>query len=187
MLSVVVKAAGLSRRQVQSFFDSALCVPVLTAHPTEIRRKSSIDREIEIGKLLDERDRIQFTPEELTANRKALQRAVLTLWQTSILRNSRLRVIDEVANGLAYYDYTFLRELPRLYSDIEERSAHVDPHWVNINVPSFLANRHVDRRRPGRQPDRDRRCAAPEHADEEQEGFPVLPRGTAYAGRRAVA
>jgi phosphoenolpyruvate carboxylase len=133
-----VKAAGLSRARLQSFFGGALCMPVLTAHPTEIRRKSAIDREIEIADLLDQRDRIPFTPDELTANRKALRRAVLTLWQTSILRNTRLRVIDEVANGLAYYDYTFLRELPRVYTDIEEQLAKVDAGWGDIDVPSFL-------------------------------------------------
>jgi phosphoenolpyruvate carboxylase len=133
-----VKEAGLSRERLQAFFDGALCMPVLTAHPTEIRRKSAIDREIEIADLLEQRDRIQFTPDELTANRKALRRAVLTLWQTSILRNTRLRVIDEVANGLAYYDYTFLRELPRVYTDIEEQLAKVEAGWADIDVPSFL-------------------------------------------------
>jgi phosphoenolpyruvate carboxylase len=133
-----VKEAGLSRERLQAFFDSALCMPVLTAHPTEIRRKSAIDREIEIADLLEQRDRIQFTPDELTANRKALRRAVLTLWQTSIIRNTRLRVIDEVANGLAYYDYTFLRELPRVYTDIEEQLAKIDAGWADIDVPSFL-------------------------------------------------
>ena len=107
-------APGISREQLQAFFARALCSPVLTAHPTEIRRKSSIDREMEIARLLDERDRVEFTPEELAANRRALRRAVLTLWQTSMLRGTRLRVIDEVANGLAYYDHTFLRALPRL-------------------------------------------------------------------------
>ena len=133
-----VKEAGLTRARLQAFFDGALCMPVLTAHPTEIRRKSAIDREIEIADLLDQRDRIQFTHDELTANRKALRRAVLTLWQTSILRNTRLRVIDEVANGLAYYDYTFLRELPRVYTDIEEQLAKVEVGWADIDVPSFL-------------------------------------------------
>jgi phosphoenolpyruvate carboxylase len=132
------KEAGLSRARLQAFFDKALCVPVLTAHPTEIRRKSAIDREIEIADLLDQRDRIPFTPDELTANRKALRRAVLTLWQTSIIRGTRLRVIDEVVNGLAYYDYTFLRELPRVYSDIEELLAKADADWSGIDVPSFL-------------------------------------------------
>ena len=37
---------------------------------------------------------------------------MLVLWQTSLVRGTRLRVIDEVANGLSYYDYTFLRALP---------------------------------------------------------------------------
>jgi len=129
---------GLSRVALQAFFGSALCSPVLTAHPTEIRRQSSIDREMEIAKLLDERDRVQFTPEELTANRKALRRAVLTLWQTSILRGTRLAVLDEVANGLAYYDYTFLRELPRFYADLEDQFGAIDPAWEDLDVPSFL-------------------------------------------------
>ena len=50
--------AGISRGQLQAFFAHALCSPVLTAHPTEVRRKSSIDREMEIAQLLDERDRV---------------------------------------------------------------------------------------------------------------------------------
>ena len=132
------KEAGLSSATLQEFFRAALCSPVLTAHPTEIRRQSSIDREMEIAKLLDERDRVQFTPEELTANRKALRRTVLTLWQTSILRGTRLGVLDEVANGLAYYDYTFLRELPRFYADLEDQLGAIDPAWEGLEVPSFL-------------------------------------------------
>ncbi|MFI5002247.1 MAG: phosphoenolpyruvate carboxylase, partial [Reyranellales bacterium] len=130
--------AGISRAQLQAFFSHALCSAVLTAHPTEVRRKSSIDREMEIARLLDERDRIQFTPEELAANRKALRRAVLTLWQTSILRDTRLRVIDEVANALDYYDHTFLRALPTFYADLEDRLGATDPAWQDLAVPSFL-------------------------------------------------
>jgi phosphoenolpyruvate carboxylase len=130
--------AGVSRDTLQAFFNAALCSPVLTAHPTEIRRQSSIDREMEIASLLDERDRVRFTPEELNENRTALRRAVLTLWQTSILRGTRLRILDEVANGLAYYDHTFFRELPRLYADLEDQLKAVAPDWANLDVPSFL-------------------------------------------------
>ena len=130
--------AGVSRARLQAFFDSALCSPVLTAHPTEIRRRSSIDREMEIARLLNERDRIELTPEELTANREALRRVVLTLWQTSILRDSRLAVIDEVANGLAYYEQTFLREVPRFYAALEDELGAVEPTSQGVNVASFL-------------------------------------------------
>src|SRR6185503_13901677 len=129
---------GLTRDGLARFFASAFCSPVLTAHPTEVRRRSSIDREMEIARLLDERDRIPFTPDELAANRKALRRAVLILWQTSILRETRLRVIDEVANGLAYYEHTFLRELPRFYADLEDSLGAIDPAWEGMAVPSFL-------------------------------------------------
>ena len=132
------RSAGISREQLQAFFAHALCSPVLTAHPTEVRRKSSIDREMEIARLLDERDRVQFTPEELAANRRALRRAVLTLWQTSLVRGTRLRVIDEVANGLAYYDHTFLHALPVFYADLEDRLGAIDPAWQDLDVPSFL-------------------------------------------------
>ncbi|OFW97582.1 MAG: phosphoenolpyruvate carboxylase, partial [Alphaproteobacteria bacterium RIFCSPHIGHO2_12_FULL_66_14] len=130
--------AGISRAQLKAFFDNALCSPVLTAHPTEVRRKSSIDREMEIARLLDERDRVQFTPEELADNRDALRRAVLILWQTNLIRSTRLRVIDEVANGLAYYDHTFLRALPVFYADLEDRLGATNPAWQDIGVPSFL-------------------------------------------------
>jgi phosphoenolpyruvate carboxylase len=132
------KEAGRSRAALQEFLDTALCSPVLTAHPTEIRRQSSIEREMEIARLLDQRDRMQLTPEELAANRSALRRAVLTLWQTSILRGKRLRILDEVANGLAYYDHTFLQELPRFYADLEDQLGAVDADWQGMTVPSFL-------------------------------------------------
>jgi len=130
--------SGVSRTKLQSFFDGALCSPVLTAHPTEVRRKSSIDREMEVADLLAERDRMQLTPDELATNRKALRRAVLTLWQTSVLRKTRLRVVDEVTNGLSYYDYTFLNELPRFYAELEDRLGSIDPSWEGMSVPSFL-------------------------------------------------
>ncbi len=126
---------GISRADLDAFFGTAEVVPVLTAHPTEIRRRSSIDREMELAALLDQRDRMQLTPDELAVNREALRRAIVTLWQTSILRDSRLRVIDEVANGLAYYDHTFLRELPRFYAGLEDQ---LPPPLAGMTIPSFL-------------------------------------------------
>jgi phosphoenolpyruvate carboxylase len=102
---------------------------------------------MEVAKLLDERDRIQLTPEEAATNDGALRRAVLTLWQTSILRRSKLAVADEVANGIAYYDYTFLRELPRFYAALEDQLAFIDPAWDAVEPPALLpANRKLDRR-----------------------------------------
>src|ERR1700716_4234585 len=114
-------AAGFSAADLRGFFAEAQVSPVLTAHPTEVRRKSTIDREMEIAALLDRRERVQLTPEEREASDEQLRRAVLTLWQTNLLRRTKLTVLDEVANGLSFYDYTFLRELPRLHCALEDR------------------------------------------------------------------
>jgi phosphoenolpyruvate carboxylase len=130
--------AAISRSNLQNFFTSAVVCPVLTAHPTEVRRKSTIDREMELAHLLAERDRFRLTPEEAAANEEALRSAVLTLWQTSMLRGSRLKVVDEIANGLSYYDYTFLRELPRFYATLEDQLVSTDSTWANFELPSFL-------------------------------------------------
>jgi phosphoenolpyruvate carboxylase len=130
--------AAISRSKLQNFFTNAIVCPVLTAHPTEVRRKSTIDREMEVAHLLAERDRCRLIPEEMAANEETLRCAVLTLWQTSMLRGSRLKVADEVANGLSYYDYAFLRELPRFYAALEDQLASTDPAWDGFELPSFL-------------------------------------------------
>ncbi len=129
--------AGISPERLRAFFAGAMVVPVLTAHPTEVRRKSMIDREMEVAELLAERDLHPLTASETAANETALRRAILTLWQTNLLRGNRLRVVDEVNNGLAYYDYTFLRQLPHFYADLE---AELEAKGVGVNggLPSFL-------------------------------------------------
>ncbi|WP_456632395.1 phosphoenolpyruvate carboxylase [Bradyrhizobium sp. URHC0002] len=115
------KAAGFSAADLGRFFREAQVSPVLTAHPTEVRRKSTIDREMEIAALLDRRERVQLTPDEVEASDEQLRRAVLTLWQTNLLRRTKLTVLDEVSNGLSFYDYTFLHEVPRLHCELEDR------------------------------------------------------------------
>ncbi|MEA2936409.1 MAG: phosphoenolpyruvate carboxylase, partial [Variibacter sp.] len=131
------REAGIGMPQLKAFFDTALVVPVLTAHPTEVRRRSTINREMEVAQLLAERDRSRLTPEEEAASDEILRRAVLTLWQTSLLRRAKLDVIDEVANGLAHYDYTFLRELPKLYAGLEDHLA-AEMKRQTPALPSFL-------------------------------------------------
>jgi phosphoenolpyruvate carboxylase len=137
-LLLLAKESRISRSHFQRVLEAILVVPVLTAHPTEVRRKSILDREMEIAELLAARDRGALTEVELADNREALLRAILTLWQTSLLRHERPTVLDEVANGISYYDQTFLREVPRLYAVIEDSLAEYDRAWINAEIPSFL-------------------------------------------------
>jgi len=120
------------------FLGEALISPVLTAHPTEVQRKSILNCQTVIARLLDERDRKQLTPEESEANDEALRRAVLTLWQTRMLRPAKLSVVDEVNNGLSYFETTFLHELPRLYANLEDRLSAADPTLGKQELPAFL-------------------------------------------------
>ncbi len=130
--------AGITLEALTDFFAGARITPVLTAHPTEVRRKSTLMRELAIAALLDQRDRLNLTPDEKADNDDKLARAVLTLWQTSLIRRTRLTVVDEVNNGLSYYDYTFLRGVPDLYRTVERQLAERSPVASAPDVPSFF-------------------------------------------------
>jgi phosphoenolpyruvate carboxylase len=134
-----IKEAGVTAAELKAFFEKALVAPVLTAHPTEVQRKSVLDCHLMIANRLGERTRVALTPEELAENENSLRRAILTLWQTNELRTFKLRVHDEIENGLSYYRYTFLREVPRLCMQIENTLAD-DPDYAEVahDLPSFL-------------------------------------------------
>jgi len=121
-----IDAAGVTGKALRKFFDEALIVPVLTAHPTEVQRKSILDAEREIARLLAERD-LPMTAREREQNTARLRACVSTLWQTRMLRNTRLMVVDEIENALSYYRTTFLHGIPQLISELEDDIAKVFP------------------------------------------------------------
>jgi len=116
-----IEAKHTGKKALQTFLDSALISPVLTAHPTEVQRKSILDCQLIISRLLSDRDRVEMTPDELADNEEALRRFMLILWQTRMLRTSKLTVRDEINNGLEYYRYTFLGEIPKIYVSLEKQ------------------------------------------------------------------
>ncbi|MBA2964189.1 MULTISPECIES: phosphoenolpyruvate carboxylase [Ramlibacter] len=119
--------AGIAPRTISQTLADSYLSPVLTAHPTEVQRKSILDAEREIALLLAERDEIRaralpkdaLAPRELAANEAQIRARVMQLWQTRLLRFSRLTVTDEIENALSYYEATFLREIPKLYAGLE--------------------------------------------------------------------
>ena len=108
-------SAAVSPEAIADFFAHAVVAPVLTAHPTEVQRQSLIRNHRDVSRLLDQRERLQMTPDEEADNDLALATAILTLWQSRMLRPVRLKVLDEVKNGISYFRETFFTELPRLY------------------------------------------------------------------------
>jgi phosphoenolpyruvate carboxylase len=122
-----VKRGGGGFEDVARFFREAFVSPVLTAHPTEVQRKSILDNHRKIARILAERERGGLTPRELAAGEAELRRVILVLWQTSLLREKRIEVEDEIENVLSYYRATLLREIPRLYAEMEEDVAAAFP------------------------------------------------------------
>ncbi len=133
-----VTAAGIGADAIAAFFRDGLVVPVLTAHPTEVQRKSVRDLEMQVEQLLQARERQRLTPAELTENDESIRRAVLSLWQTRILRLEKLDVLDEVANGISFFEQTFLPEVPRLYAALEDELRRRYPDSPASELPSFL-------------------------------------------------
>lgn len=128
---------GKTAADLVDFFNGANLRAVLTAHPTEVRRQSTMGREIAMADLLSKRDRGGWTDDELNDIDDKLKRAVLVLWQTNLLRQNKLNVLDEVSNGLSYYTHTFFKELPRLYTSIEDQLAELEDVG-EIDIKSFF-------------------------------------------------
>ncbi len=124
---------GATRDSLVDFFNDANLRAVLTAHPTEVRRQSTMAREIAMTDLLSKRDREGWTEDERQDIEDKLKRAVLILWQTNLIRQTKLTVLDEVSNALSYYDYTFFKELPKLYHRIESLIGDID----GTNAPTI--------------------------------------------------
>ena len=132
--------AGVSPSAVADLLAHSFVSPVLTAHPTEVQRKSILDAERGIAQLLTARDDLKalaaaaggtkdaLTPKALAANEAQLRARVVQLWQTRLLRYSKLTVLDEIDNALSYYESTFLREIPKLYASLERELGQSELH-----------------------------------------------------------
>jgi phosphoenolpyruvate carboxylase len=124
--------AGITPKIISQTLAHSFVSPVLTAHPTEVQRQSILSAERDIAELLNERDEIKaraavvnaakdaLTPKELAVNEQRMRARVMQLWQTRLLRFSKLTVADEIENSLSYYESTFLREIPKIYASLEE-------------------------------------------------------------------
>ena len=138
--------AGISPKTISTTLAQSFVSPVLTAHPTEVQRKSILDAERNIAQLLTARDDIKTLalairsispalaakavapPRELAANEAQLRARVMQLWQTRLLRSTKLTVADEIENALSYYEATFLREIPKLYANLERELGDFPVH-----------------------------------------------------------
>lgn len=121
---------GIDRDAVLALLDASLIAPVLTAHPTEVRRKSIIDHRNRIASLMTLRDAGATETPDGDLVDDAIVRQIALLWQTRVLRRERLVVTDEVETALSYLRDVFLPTLPALYQRWDRA--------LGTRVPSFL-------------------------------------------------
>ncbi|ALC13974.1 phosphoenolpyruvate carboxylase [Sphingopyxis sp. 113P3] len=114
-------ADGVDTAAVAALLDAALIAPVLTAHPTEVRRKSMLDHKNRIAELMRLRDAGAEETSEGDVVEDAIRRQIVLLWQTRPLRTEKLFVADEIDNALTYLRDVFLPVVPKLYARWEKQ------------------------------------------------------------------
>ena len=131
----LLRDVGLSPQRIVDTLARIEVSPVLTAHPSEVRRKTIIDTQRRIADLLVQRDRLRMTPEEAVDWEATLKRQVLTLWQTSMLRLAKLRARDEIAEALRYYELTLFDEIPALQIAVQQVAERLMPEHAPRLAP----------------------------------------------------
>ena len=112
----ILRGKGVGDDDVAALLERALVVPVLTAHPTEVRRKSMIEHRNRIAALMRQLDAGRTETDDGDVVEEAIVRQIALLWQTRPLRRERLYVADEVETALTYLRDVFLPVLPALYA-----------------------------------------------------------------------
>ncbi|MBL8510135.1 MAG: phosphoenolpyruvate carboxylase [Betaproteobacteria bacterium] len=132
----MLRAQAVSPQAIRQWLHRARISPVLTAHPTEVQRKTILDSQREISALLSQWESPDCDAEERQTIEAALYRAILQLWMTAMLRLTRLRVIDEIDNALSFYRHTFLQVIPALYARLEALLPQTVPDKADL--PAFF-------------------------------------------------
>src|SRR3954467_9495487 len=111
-------AADLDSATVADALTGALVSPVITAHPTETRRRTVFDTQHRITELMRLRSAAHTHTADGLDIETELRRNILTLWQTALIRLSRLKIQDEIETGLRYYPAAFLDVIPRVNAEV---------------------------------------------------------------------
>jgi phosphoenolpyruvate carboxylase len=113
-------AADLDSATVAEALTGALVSPVITAHPTETRRRTVFDTQHRITQLMRLHARGHVHTDDGSNIETELRRQVLTLWQTALVRLSRLQITDEIAVGLRYYSAAFFDVVPKVNAGVRD-------------------------------------------------------------------
>ncbi|RVW04080.1 phosphoenolpyruvate carboxylase [Rhodococcus xishaensis] len=126
-------AASLDPIAATRALAGALVAPVITAHPTETRRRTVFETQHRITELMRQREWVSGDPVETGAVDLQLRRQILTLWQTALIRLHRLRIQDEIEVGLRYYDASLFDVVPQINAELRDA---LRSRWPDTDVLS---------------------------------------------------
>jgi phosphoenolpyruvate carboxylase len=130
---IALQDSGLSKAQLHTTLSGMVIAPILTAHPTEVRRKSVLDRETAISATLDTlAPNLDEDDDSDTHIQERLRREIRLLWQTRVLRSNRIDVGDEITNVAAILLRSFLKEIPRLIVRLERSLGQTLPAILRV-------------------------------------------------------
>ncbi|HEX9333848.1 MAG TPA: phosphoenolpyruvate carboxylase, partial [Anaerolineales bacterium] len=139
---VSLKKEGVTHEQLQTLLNQLSIELVLTAHPTEARRRTVVSKIQRVARLLDQISSTRATPREREKTRAAIHADIASLWLTDRDRTVRPPVTDEVRTGLYFVDNIFWEALPILYEDLEyaliSHYPGVDPSSSWLRLASWM-------------------------------------------------
>jgi phosphoenolpyruvate carboxylase len=115
-----MRRVGISSNEALDWLKRVLIIPVFTAHPTEVARRTVMFKRRRIGEFLASLDRIPVPEQDLARLEQLVLAEITSLWQTDEVRSRRPTVYDEIKMGLDYYDVSIFETLPGLYREISE-------------------------------------------------------------------
>ena len=134
-----MRAAGISADDALAALRKVRIVPVFTAHPTEVARRTVLLKRRRIAQYLEHLDRLPLTAADAAEHETLILAEITSLWQTDEVRMKKPGVIDEVRMGLDFYPMTLFETLPRLYAELAESFAEVYGRALNDEeLPELL-------------------------------------------------
>ena len=114
-----LRTAGTPGQEMRSLLEEMLIKPVFTAHPTEAKRRTILLKLLDLSRLLRELDDHVLLPSEKTRTWEQIREIVVSLWQSDVNRERRPDVLDEVREGLYFFDTTLFDLLPEIYDELQ--------------------------------------------------------------------
>lgn len=135
-----MRSAGIAGDEAIGSLKQVKVVPVFTAHPTEVARRTVLFKRRRIAQHLENLDRLPLSESEAKSIETLILSEITSLWQTDEVRVEKPLVSDEIRTGLDYYPMSIFDALPRLYAEIED--SFRDVYGLRLedgNMPTVLS------------------------------------------------